>query len=188
MHKLFKVIWWTSLPQYPARLLTTHSIAKLISLSPLYCLSEFVFVNRLHLINSNMNVVYVWLAGWLPETPCLKALSVLSSRCTLRPPVCLPGWPTLASTICAVLNTFCHRHTAHWWSLSDSMSRSLFIFQPASLNRSHAFRAEFCRYFFYSFFYFFFCRVRGYWLFIYLFWYNVYQNRISLETDSCSCL
>lgn len=109
------------------RLLTTHFIAKLISLSPLYCFSEIVFVNRLHLINSNMNVVYVWLAGWLPETPCLKALSVLSSRCTLRPPVCLPGWPTLASTICAVLNTFCHCHTAHWWSLSDSMSRSLHL-------------------------------------------------------------
>lgn len=116
----------------PCRLLTTHSIAKLISLSPLYCLSEFVFVNRLHLINSNMNVVYVWLAGWLPETPCLKALSVLSSRCTLRPPVCLPGWPTLASTICAVLNTFCHCHTAHWWScltlcLAASLSFSLHL-------------------------------------------------------------
>lgn len=78
-----------------------------------------------------MNAVYVRLAGCLPEQPCLKALSVLSSRCMLRPPVCLPGWPTLAPTICAALNTFCHCHTArrvYWWSLSDSPSLSLCVF------------------------------------------------------------
>lgn len=74
-------------------------------------------------INKHMNVVYVWVAGLLPEQPSLKALSVLRSRCMLRPPVCLPGWPTLAPTICALLNTFCHCHTAwhvYRWSLSDS--------------------------------------------------------------------
>ena len=131
----------------PCSLLNTHFIAKLISLALLQCSSESLFVNRLLRIDSSMNVAYVWLAGWWPEQPCLQALSVLSSRCMLRPPVCLPGWPTLAPTICAILNTFCHCHTVHhvyWWSLSDSPSLSRFIFQTASL-QCCIFRTEFCR-------------------------------------------
>ena len=126
-----KVVWWSSLSRLKATYSSLYRRAFYVSL---YLTLSLHILLVLVGLGEQARGARVWLAGWRPEQPSLKALSVPGSRCTLRPPVCLPGWPTLATTICALLNTFCHCHAArhvHWWSLSDSLPVSLF--QPTSL-------------------------------------------------------